>query len=269
MENIPFRFIHYLKSACFLGQRRRTHSMTGMLGRPLQTAIVLPKAHKKGPTCVPVEPRVSASSNLTATHPLRRELLHDTVPLWVDLDDLRSTKIMREMRDDLRLKGLLADIAALEEVRKLYPTLETSDEWDDFDGAFLIHSTINALRNVIEDIKWKMGKRSYAGKMRNWLTSLMLRARKHRSTAQMLRSDAEGQSSRRRVSISMDAAKQALHLVTAVTAVLVDDDASDETEEVVMPSEDICDLLSYGYVRCNSALASDDMQNTVSNIYRR
>ena len=61
----------------------------------------------------------------------------------------------------------------------------------------------------------------------------------------------------------MDAAKQALH---SVTAVLVDDDASDETEEVVMPSEDICDLLSYGYVRCNSALAYDEIQNTVSNV---
>ena len=173
------------------------------------------------------------------------------------------------LRDDLRLKSLLADIAALEELRKRYPRLETSDEWEDYDGSVLIHSTINSPRNIIEDIKWKKGKQSYGGKIRNWFTTLMLRARKHRSTAQMLRSDAEGQSSRRRVSISMDAAKQALHLVTAVTAVLVDDDASDETEEVVMPSEDICDLLSYGYVRCNSALASDDMQNTVSNIYRR
>ena len=118
--------------------------MTGMLGRPLQTAIVLPKAHNKGPTCVPVEPRVSASSNLTATHPLRRELLHDTVPLRVDVEELRWTKIMRGMRDDLRLKSLLADIAALEEVRKLYPTLETSDEWE-----VLIHSTINATRGSL------------------------------------------------------------------------------------------------------------------------
>lgn len=218
-----------------------------MHDRPHPSLIAEKKTNNKGPTCVSMGLR--ASSNLTATQPLRRELLHDTVPLWVDLDDLRSTKIMREMRDDLRLKSLLADIAALEEVRKLYPTLETSDEWDDFDGAFLIHSTINALRNVIEDIKWKMGKRSYGGKMRNWLTSLMLRARKHRSTAQMLRSDADGHPSRRRVRISMDAAKQALH---SVTAVLVDDDASDEAEEVVMPSEDICDLLSYGYVRCNN-----------------
>ena len=234
--------------------------MTGP-GRPLQTAIALPKAHTKDSKCVSLEPR--ASSNLTATHPLRRELLHDAVPLRVDVEELRWTKIMREMRDDLRLKSLLADIAALEELRKLYPTLETSDEWEDFDGAVLVHSTINALRNNIEDIKWKMGKRSYGGKIRNWFTSLMLRARKHRSTAQMLRSDAEGQSSRRRVRISMDAAKQALH---SVTAVLVDDDASDETDEVVIPSENICDLLSYGYVRCNSALAYDEIQNTVSNV---
>jgi hypothetical protein len=212
-----------------------------------QSLIAEPKAHNKDPTCVSMGLR--ASSNFTATHPLRRELLIDTVPLWVDLDELPSTKIMREMRDDLRLKSLLADIAALEKVRKLYPTLETSDEWADYDGAVLIYSTINALRNIIEDIKWKMGKQNYGGKIRNWLTSLMLRAKKHRSTAQMLRSDAEGQSSRRRVRISLDAAKQALH---SVTAVLVDDDASDETEEVVMPSEDICDLLSYGYVRCNN-----------------
>ena len=228
---------------------------------PLQSLMAVPKAHTKDSTCVSLELR--ASRNLTATHPLRRELLTDTVPLWVDLEELRSTKIMCEMRDDLRLKSLLADIAALEEARRLYPTLETSDEWEDYDGAVFIHSMINALRNNIEDIKWKMGKRSYGGKIRNWFSSLMLRARKHRSTAQMLRSDAEGQSSRRRVRISMDAAKQALH---SVTAVLVDDDASDETEEVVMPSEDIWDLLSYGYVRCNSALAYDEIQNTVSNI---
>ena len=211
-----------------------------MHDRSHPSLIAEKKTNDKGPTCVSMGLR--ASSNLTATHPLRRELLHDTVPVRVDVEERRWTKIMREMRemrDDLRLKGLLADIAALEEVRKLYPTLETSDEWQDFDGAFLIHSTINALRNVIEDIKWKMGKRSYGGKIRNWLTALMLRARKHRSTAQMLRSDADGQSPRRRVRISMDTAKQALH---SVTSVLVDDDASDETEEVVMPSEDICDL---------------------------
>jgi hypothetical protein len=44
---------------------------------------------------------------------------------------------MREMRDDLRLKSLLANIATLEDVRKLYPTLETSDEWQDYDGAYV------------------------------------------------------------------------------------------------------------------------------------
>jgi hypothetical protein len=139
------------------------------------------------------------------------------------------TKVKRKVRDELRLKSLLADIASLEEFRKRYPRPETADEWADYDGSVLLHSAINTLQNIIEDIKWKMDKRSYAGKIRNWVSnfsSLTLRSRKHTSTAQMLRPDADRPSPQRRVRISNDAANQALRSAN--------DDVSDENEEVVL-----------------------------------
>jgi hypothetical protein len=136
------------------------------------------------------------------------------------------TKVKRKVRDELRVKTLMAGIASLEEFRKRYPRPETADEWEDYDGSVLLHSAINTLQNIIEGIKWKMDKRSYGGKIRNWFSSLTLRSRKHTSTAQMLRPDADRPSSQRRVRISKDAANQALRSVN--------DDVSDENKEVVL-----------------------------------
>jgi sugar-specific transcriptional regulator TrmB len=136
------------------------------------------------------------------------------------------TKVKRKVRDELRLKSLMEAIAALEDFRKRYPRPETADEWEDYDGSVLLHSAINTLQNIIEGIKWKMDKRSYAGKIRNWFATLTLRSRKHTSTSQMLRPDADRPSSQRRVRISKDAANQALSSAN--------DDVSDENEEVVL-----------------------------------
>lgn len=100
-----------------------------------------------------------------------------------------------------RLRILLGDVAALEEVCSRYPRLEKVEEWEDCDTVH-IHSTINTLRNSIEVIKSEVHSESPRGKIRRWFTSLTLRAKEYALTVQMLRSDEEGSALQWRVCIS-------------------------------------------------------------------
>jgi hypothetical protein len=52
--------------------------------------------------------------------------------------------------DDRRLQSLADDLECLSAVRQRYPTLD----WRDFDGAFLVHSSHNTLRNQLAVLEW-------------------------------------------------------------------------------------------------------------------
>lgn len=132
--------------------------------------------------------------------------------------DLGGIQWMRGISDDERLESLRATIAALHEVRKRYPRLETADEWDDYDGAALVHTTCNTLENSITGIKLKMASEGYTGKIRNWFSSLTSKAQ----------SNAKGPSSQRQVRFSEDAVKPVLHTVETV---LVEDMLHEEEDD--------------------------------------
>jgi hypothetical protein len=131
--------------------------------------------------------------------------------------DLGGVQWMRGISDDERLESLRATSAALDEVRKRYPRLETADEWDDYDGAALVHTTCNTLENSITVIKLKMASEGYTGKIRNWFSSLTSKAQ----------SNAKGPSSQRQVRFSEDAVKPVLHTVETV---LVEDMLHEEED---------------------------------------
>jgi hypothetical protein len=139
--------------------------------RPYDMGIVksaLPRSNTWGEPDRP-DVRTERMSNLIAANPVRRLLLHDAPKI-----EYAELKFHRKMPCHVRLESILADMEALEVVRKRYPTLETADEWEDFDGAVLVHSTLNTLRNCVTGVSWKVASQGYGGKIRNLFTSLTL-----------------------------------------------------------------------------------------------
>ena len=136
--------------------------------RPGIVKSALPRSNTWGESDRP-DVRTERMSNLIAANPVRRLLLHDAPKIeYADL------KFQRKMPCHVRLESILADMEALEVVRLRYPRLETADEWEDYDGAFLVHSTWNTLRNCVTGVSWKVASQGYGGKIRNWFTSLTL-----------------------------------------------------------------------------------------------
>ena len=118
--------------------------------RPGIVKSALPRSNTWGEPDRP-DVRAERMSNLIAANPVRRLLLHDAPKI-----EFAELKFQRKMPCHVRLEGILADMEALEVVRKRYPRLETADEWEDFDGAVLVHSTFNTLRNCVTGVSWKV-----------------------------------------------------------------------------------------------------------------
>ena len=147
----------------------------------------------------------------TRANKAARHLLQDTRQT-----DLGGVRWVRGISDDERLESLRADSAALDEVRKRYPNLETADEWEDYDGAVLVHTTCNTLQNSITGIKLKMASAGYTGKIRNWFSSFTSKAQ----------SNAKGPP-QQQVRFSEDQDKPVLHTVETVLV----EDMLDEEED--------------------------------------
>ena len=75
--------------------------------------------------------------------------------------------------DDRRLQRLADDLECLGAVRQRYPTLD----WHDFDGAFLVHSSHNALLNECAVIEWNVQAKHDESMMRRVLLRRPARAK--------------------------------------------------------------------------------------------
>ena len=75
--------------------------------------------------------------------------------------------------DNRRLQRLADDLECLGAVRQRYPTLD----WHDFDGAFLVHSSHNALLNEFAVLEWNVQAKRDASMMRRVLLRRPARAK--------------------------------------------------------------------------------------------
>ena len=75
--------------------------------------------------------------------------------------------------DDRRLQRLADDLECIGAVRQRYPTLD----WHDFDGAFLVHSSHNALLNECAVIEWNVQAKHDESMMRRMLLRRPARAK--------------------------------------------------------------------------------------------
>ena len=160
----------------------------------------------------------------TRVNKAARHLLQDTRQT-----DLGGVRWVRGISDDERLESLRADSSALDEVRKRYPSLETADEWEDLDGAVLVHTTCNTLQNSITGIKLKMASAGYTGKIRNWFSSLTSKAQ----------SNAKGPP-QQQVRFSEDQDKPVLHTVETVLVEDMLDEEEDGCHDVSSPEAVTC-----------------------------